>query len=288
MDVQALLDKYLVSAEDLSRMAEIWEGIEVYMVEIVDAFYEWARVTYDNGDDFFANAELLAQRKQLTREHWTAFFNGGRDEKYVNRRIEIGQVNGGAGATVESYLLGISQMSRTLHKVFQKIEFIQASDFVILQKLLVLETSIVTNAQTEVIHNKSMEQNEALKELSAPVAHLQKDLLFLPLVGFIDSKRARDLMNTMLEKIAQTQSKVFIIDIAGIGVMDTAVANYLIQITKATKLMGCQTILSGLSSTVAQTIVELGIDVGELSTTGNLEAALNKGLAFIGAEIVHT
>jgi rsbT co-antagonist protein RsbR len=88
----------------------------------------------------------------------------------------------------------------------------------------------------------------------------------------------------MLEQISEKRATVFILDISGVAVVDTAVANHLIRMTKAARLMGSYTIVSGLSPSVAQTIVELGIEVGEMRTTGNLQDALRIAFDRIGKE----
>ena len=78
----------------------------------------------------------------------------------------------------------------------------------------------------------------------------------------------------MLKKITETSAKVIILDIQGVAAVDTAVANHLIKIAKATKLMGCRCIISGISPAVAETIVKLGIDLGEIATNSTLQDAL--------------
>jgi rsbT co-antagonist protein RsbR len=107
----------------------------------------------------------------------------------------------------------------------------------------------------------------------------------LPVVGIIDSKRAQDIMNAMLHKIMETQSKAFILDISGVAVVDTAVANHLIKITKASRLMGCLCTISGVSPAVSQTIVELGIHTEEINTTGNMKDALSQAFKLTGVSI---
>ncbi|MGI9557400.1 MAG: PAS domain-containing protein, partial [Solirubrobacterales bacterium] len=130
-----------------------------------------------------------------------------------------------------------------------------------------------------------MELNQSLMEMSTPVTQVWNKLLLLPLVGIIDTKRARDIMSAMLSEISETRARVFILDISGVGVIDTAVANHLIQITKATSLMGCDCIVSGVSPAIAQTIVELGIDVGKVQTTATMQDALVGAFKRLGAEI---
>ena len=111
-------------------------------------------------------------------------------------------------------------------------------------------------------------------------------VLLLPIVGVVDSKRSQEIMHAMLTKIAEVQAKVIILDIAGVAIVDTAVANHLIKITKATKLMGCECTISGVSPAIAQTIVELGINVGEVRTTATLRDALEAAFRDVGLSIV--
>jgi anti-anti-sigma regulatory factor len=97
----------------------------------------------------------------------------------------------------------------------------------------------------------------------------------------VDSNRAQDIMHKTLTKISETTAKVFIMDISGIAAVDTAVANQLLKITKATQLMGCKAIISGISPEVAYTLVELGVLVGEIKTTSTLMDALKSALKYI-------
>ncbi|MCI5209628.1 MAG: PAS domain S-box protein [Candidatus Electrothrix sp. ATG2] len=119
-----------------------------------------------------------------------------------------------------------------------------------------------------------LEQNKAIQEMSTPAIKLWQGVLVLPVVGVVDSRRAQQMMEAILNKITETSAKVIIMDIQGVAAVDTAVANHLIKITKATKLMGCQCILSGISSMVAQTLVHLGINLDNIHTTSTLQDAL--------------
>jgi rsbT co-antagonist protein RsbR len=121
--------------------------------------------------------------------------------------------------------------------------------------------------------------------MSTPVATLWDDILMLPIVGLIDSKRANDIMTSALRRISETRAKVFIMDISGVSVIDTAVANHLIQVTRATRLMGCQSLLSGVSPAIAQTMVELGIDVGSVQTKTTLRDALEDAFRNVGVMV---
>ncbi|MBW2287866.1 MAG: PAS domain S-box protein [Deltaproteobacteria bacterium] len=118
----------------------------------------------------------------------------------------------------------------------------------------------------------------ALLEMSTPVTKIWDGVLFAPIVGIVDSKRSVDIMNKALSSIADTRASTLLLDIGGVAVVDTAVANHLIKIAKAAVLMGCKTIISGISPSIAQTIAELGIDLGAIQTTSTIESALRDSI----------
>jgi methyl-accepting chemotaxis protein len=118
----------------------------------------------------------------------------------------------------------------------------------------------------------------ALLEMSTPVTKIWDGVLFAPIVGIVDSKRSVDIMNKALSSIADTRASTLLLDIGGVAVVDTAIANQLIKIAKAAVLMGCRTIISGISPAIAQTIAELGIDLGSIQTTSTIESALRDSI----------
>ena len=132
---------------------------------------------------------------------------------------------------------------------------------------------------TEEVQKRSL----ALLEMSTPVTKIWDGVLFAPIVGIVDSKRAVDIMNKALSSIADTRARTLMLDIGGVAVVDTAVANHLIKIAKAAVLMGCNTIISGISPAIAQTIAELGIEMGSIQTTSTIEAALRESITRPGA-----
>ncbi len=123
----------------------------------------------------------------------------------------------------------------------------------------------------------------ALLEMSTPVTKIWDGVLFAPIVGIIDSRRSVDIMNKALVSITETRATRLLLDISGVAMVDTAVANHLIKIAKAAVMMGCKTIISGISPAIAQTIVELGIDLGSIHTTSTIESALRESITKPGA-----
>lgn len=114
------------------------------------------------------------------------------------------------------------------------------------------------------------EQQEAIRGLSTPVLELRPGLLLLPVIGLIDSGRALLLTQKLLETIAERRAKAVVVDITGVPAVDSAVANHLMQTVQSAQLMGAETLISGLSAEIAQTLVRLGLDLQGLRTVGTL------------------
>jgi rsbT co-antagonist protein RsbR len=114
--------------------------------------------------------------------------------------------------------------------------------------------------------------------MSTPVTKIWDGVLFAPIVGIVDSRRSQDIMDKALASIVDNRAHTLMLDIGGVGVVDTAVANHLIKIAKAAVLMGCKTIISGISPAIAQTITELGIEMGAVRTTSTIESALREAI----------
>jgi rsbT co-antagonist protein RsbR len=118
------------------------------------------------------------------------------------------------------------------------------------------------------------DQQESLRELSTPVLQIRERLLILPIIGVLDSERARQLTEQLLSSIQENRARVVVIDITGVATIDRTVANHLVQTVEASRLMGASTILTGLSPDIAQTLVDLGVDLGMMRTVGDLQGGL--------------
>jgi anti-anti-sigma factor len=139
----------------------------------------------------------------------------------------------------------------------------------ILQDLLESNTAQVRLQQEIIAAQRSM-----IQELSTPIIPISDKILVLPLIGAIDSARAQQIMETMLDAISNYRAVVLIIDITGVAMVDTGVAHYLLQAARAAQLLGARVILVGISPEVAQTIVQLGVDLSSLPTYSSLQFGL--------------
>lgn len=126
------------------------------------------------------------------------------------------------------------------------------------------------------------EQQAAIRELSTPVLRVRDRLLILPIIGGLDSQRARQLTQQLLSAIRETRARMVVIDITGVGMIDLTVANHLVQTVEAARLMGARAIITGLSSEVAQTLVDLGVDLSMMQTVGDLQGGLEEAERLLG------
>ena len=117
-------------------------------------------------------------------------------------------------------------------------------------------------------------QQQELLELSTPVVKLWDGILALPMIGTLDSARTQVVMESLLQKIVETESQMAIIDITGVPTVDTLVAQHLLKTVTALRLMGADCIISGVRPQIAQTIVHLGVDLQGVTTKANLADAL--------------
>ncbi|MFD0684298.1 STAS domain-containing protein [Actinomadura fibrosa] len=130
------------------------------------------------------------------------------------------------------------------------------------------------------------DQAEQLMELSTPVVKLWEGILAVPLVGTLDSARTQVVMETLLQTLVETGSQFAVIDITGVPAVDTEVAQHLLKTVMAARLMGTDCVISGIRPQIAQTIVTLGIEFGDIATKATLADALTYALERSGVRIV--
>jgi len=131
-------------------------------------------------------------------------------------------------------------------------------------------------------------QRVALQELSAPLIPVMDNITIMPLVGTIDTERAKLIMENLLDGVMKHNSEVVLIDITGVPVVDTMVAHHIIQAAEAVRLVGSTCILVGIRPEIAQTIVNLGIDLGKFPTKSSLRKGFIKALELTDRKIIDT
>ena len=132
------------------------------------------------------------------------------------------------------------------------------------------------------------QQQEAIRELSTPVLQVREQLLILPIIGVLDSQRARQVTEQLLRAIRANRAKVVVIDITGVPTIDSTVANHLVQTVDASGLMGASVIITGLSSEIALTLVTIGLDLSKMNAVGDLQGGIEEAERLLGYEVTRT
>lgn len=150
-----------------------------------------------------------------------------------------------------------------------------------LDQLALYSVEVIQKGREEII----LRQREEMMELSTPVVELWDGVLALPLIGTLDSARTSVVMENLLQRIVDTGAEIAIIDITGVPMVDTLVAQHLLKTVAAARLMGADCIISGIRPQIAQTLVHLGVALNEVITKATLADAFRVALARTGQEV---
>jgi rsbT co-antagonist protein RsbR len=146
--------------------------------------------------------------------------------------------------------------------------------------------SIVALAFIEEREKVVRQQEEAIRELSTPVLQVREGMLILPIIGVLDSHRARQLTGQLLYAIRSKRAKVVVMDITGVPNVDSKVANHLVQTVEAARLLGANAVVTGVSPEIAQTLVTLGVNLSSLKTMGDLQGGFEEADRLIGYKVI--
>jgi rsbT co-antagonist protein RsbR len=288
LEANSLLERFDISPEDLALLKQCGEAMSsTNRIEgVVDHFYDWLRAQPEF-TIFFNSEETVERVKKLQKKYWNEFFSGTVDQNYVDYRVRIGEIHAQRDMPNLIYFAAMSRFNELIADAIVTCQLNEDDTAKILSafnKLMMLDTLVTSDQIAQFAKRRVVESGKAMLEMSTPVTSIWDGILLLPLVGIVDSQRTQDIMDKSLSRISETRARVFVMDISGVVTVDTAVANNFIRITQATRLMGCECIISGISPNVARTLVELGANVGEVRTTATLRDALQLALAAIEPE----
>ena len=205
------------------------------------------------------------------------------------------------GADEEEFVAAMQHVTRTSAEQVQKsaellyviakhiseMGFRRLVDIKLQERLQVaLQREQEATAAHEKVQQEIIEaQRQALQELSTPIIPVVDRILVMPLIGSIDTLRARDITRSLLAGIREHRARVVILDITGVPVVDSGVADYLNKTIQAARLKGARTIVTGISDAVAETIVDLGIDWSGIETLSDLQSGLIVALGSLGIKL---
>ena len=285
-NISEILNKFDLQEADFQRIRAVAPLLKDQLDSFIDDFYTWMQKHPEYQVFFGSNPARLDRVKQLQRANWVNFLDAHVDQSWVDARRHVGAVHAHIELPNDIYFAGMSVSSNLMADRLRNSSHVKNLNETLasLSKLMFLDAYVVIEEIARINREKISANAKTLMEMSTPVTPIWEGILLLPLLGLLDSQRTQDVMNKTLSKISESRAKVLVMDISGVSTMDTAVANQLLKITKATQLMGCETILSGLSPAIARTLVELGVNIGEVRTTATLRDSFELALRAIGQD----
>lgn len=286
-ELQSRREFFELSDDDLTRLAGLRGFAERHIDDLIEGFYALL-LSHPETRRFFPDEPTVQRVKRTQRAYFLGLFEGRCDLAYVADRLRVGAAHERIGMPPKWYIGGYRRYlalmldkltadfsdREEVRRAFQSVKKIVAFDM-----SLAIDTYIAANLETLGRHQA------AIRELSTPVIRVHEGVLLLPLIGAIDSQRAEQVMETALTRVVEERAKAIIIDIAGVPVVDTKVADHLLETTAALRMLGTQTILTGISAQVARTIVKLGVDVSSMRTLSRLADGIELGLSIVGKQI---
>lgn len=274
---------------DVAALEGVNEVAERYADSVIEDFYRHV-MSFDDTKAFFSDPEVLAHVRQMQKAYFMRLTQGNYDEEYVANRVRIGVIHERIGLPVKSYFgmycFYLRSVLERLRKEYKKTPDKAFAVFNSLIKLTFFDMGLATDTYIESRERTIEGQQEAIRELSTPVLLLRPGLLLLPIIGLIDTQRARQLTEQLLRSVRTNRAKVVVIDVTGVPSVDTKVANHLVQAVEAARLMGATSIVTGIAPDIAQTMVKLGIDLMRITTVGDLQSGIEEAERLLGYTVV--
>lgn len=262
---------------DIERIVSTKEILTAKADDLTDLFFQFLKGIAEAAP-LFEHGDMVAEAKRLKREHLIAMAEGRYDKAYVEQRLRLALIYSKAALDVRVFLgafhhlmkaVGEAIMQHGRHDPTAAFE-----RFMSLKKIGFFDIGIIVDAMVAERERIIGLQQEAIRELSTPVLQIRDRLLILPIIGMIDTLRAKQLTESLLHAIRANRAKVAVMDITGVAAVDSKVANHLVQTVAAARLMGAVVIVTGLSADVATALVALGVDLRSITTVGDLQGGL--------------
>jgi rsbT co-antagonist protein RsbR len=276
-----------LSDADLGRLAALRQFADKYTDAIVEDFYKLL-LSHPETKRFFPDDATIRRVKKTQRDYFVGLFAGKCDLGYVEDRLRVGTAHERIGLLPKFYLGAYRKyMQLICDRLYEELKDPAKvrEAFESIQKLVYFDATLAVETYIAAKMEALDRHQAAIRELSTPVIRVHNRVLLLPLIGAIDSHRAEQIMDSVLLKVAEAQARCIIIDIAGVPIVDTKVADSLVKTTAAVRLLGAEVILTGITAQVARTIVQLGVDISTMHTLSRLSEGIELALTFVGKSI---
>src|ERR1700738_5299625 len=263
--------------DDVGRIAAI-KDLVVHDADRYGASFFDHLAGIEEATGLTGNRSLLDEAKRLKHEHLIAMVQGNYGRDYMEQRVRLGVLYSRAGLDVRVFLGAFHVLMRAIGadvmKHFAKSPATGFDSFMSLKKVGFLDIGLIVDVLIAERERTISLQQDAIRELSTPVLQVRERLLILPIIGVIDTMRAKQLTDDLLRSIRANRARIVVMDITGVAAVDSKVANHFLQTVAAARLMGANVIVTGLSAEVAQSLVALGVDLTSIRTMNDLQGGL--------------
>ncbi|HZX30897.1 MAG TPA: protoglobin domain-containing protein [Rhodocyclaceae bacterium] len=278
-------------ADDVAMLRQMDSLARQYADPVIEEFYGHI-LSFKETADFFRDPATLRRVKQMQKQYFLDLTSGEFGREYTANRVRLGIIHQRINLAIKWYL---GMFNFYLRNVAKRLTQAHPDDpakvlntLMSLVKIIFYDIGVQVDTYIYQRERTIRQQQEAIRELSTPVLQVRERLLILPIIGIIDTYRARQLTENLLKAIRDNRAKVVVIDITGVAAVDSRVANHLLQTVAAAKLMGATVIITGLSAEVAQTLVTLGVDLSSLNTVGDLQGGIEEAERMLGYKVIST
>jgi rsbT co-antagonist protein RsbR len=277
--------------EDFKRLASLKPFADRWTHDITEGLYELI-MGQPESRVFFPDESTLIRVKKMQNSYFLGLFSGHYDLNYMRDRLRVGAAHERIGMPPKLYLGAYRRYLALIHSKLQEhfkgneAEATQALSSI--RKIIFFDMTLAIDTYIAAYIETMTRHQAAIRELSTPVIKVHDRILLLPIVGTVDTQRAHQIMETVLVQVVEQQAKVMILDIAGVPVVDTKVADHILKTTAAVQLLGAQTILTGISASVARTVVQLGVEITRMHTRAKLSEGIELALSIVGKKIALT
>jgi rsbT co-antagonist protein RsbR len=276
---------------DVDNLIEINDLARRYANSVIEDFYEHL-LSFEETRTFFRDPEVLKCVQSAQLEYFLRLTQGNYDLAYAQNRRRIGAIHERIELPVKAYLgmynYYLRAVATRLVEAYEGDPKRAWSAFLSLMKLTFLDIGLAIDTYIYARERTIREQQEAIQELPIPVLPFREGMLLVPIIGLIDSLRARLLTEQLLGAVRDNRAKVVVIDITGVQAVDSKVANHMVQTVEAARLMGATVIIAGVSPQIAQTMVTLGIDLSRIATVGDLQSGIERAEQLLNYSVART
>jgi rsbT co-antagonist protein RsbR len=268
-----------IDQSDFERIRDLAPFADQIADTIIERFYNHI-LSFEKAAAMFANGSVIERVKAGQKRYFRELTQASCTPGYIQERIRIGQVHERAGIGPDLYIGAYDYYLCQLGKLLLEQS---GSDparafelYLSLQKLAHFDMALALETYVTARERTIEAQQREFSELPTPVLKLRTGLLLVPVVGNLDSYRARSLTIALLTGIKEQQARVLVLDITGVSTVDSSVANHLMQTVTAARLMGAHSIVTGISPSVAEALVKIGVNIAWLNTFGDLQRGIEE------------